>query len=393
MKTKLFILATFSVALFTSCIKDSTNTVTHNYSEDEYKSITANLDLPLEVDDYQFTLPQALGGRTVFADNRQATLGRVLFYDKRLSINNEINCASCHKAEKAFTDGEQFSQGVKVDERTSRNTLALGSFPSFNAYYGFGGTRMFWDNRAGSVMDQSSETMKNPVEMGNTDLAKLATDLYNNVDYYKILFDKAFPGQSYLSREDQMLQALQAFVSSIGCFRTKYDQALEKSNNQPNADFTAYGFTAEENQGKALYMQNCASCHSLNVSASSFGSPSTSIVAANNGLDMEYQDQGIYQVSFQETDKGQFKVPMLRNIALTGPYMHDGRFATLEQVVEHYSSGIKDHPNLHSMLLNNDGSPKQMNFSENEKQALVKFLHTLTDTESLASSRFADPFK
>ncbi len=383
MKTKLFLLAAIMIASFTSCLKDESVTITHNYDPEDYKVIAANLNLPDEVDNYTLNLPQTVGGFEVFADNKQATLGRVLFYDKRLSVNNEVNCASCHKPELAFTDGEQFSPGVTT-ERTSRNTLALGTFPSFNAYYGFGGTRMFWDNRASSVMEQSAETMKNPVEMGNVDLGELADKLLQE-QYYFILFKNAFPYQTYLTNEEKMLTALQAFVSSIGCFNSKYDQELIDNHGDETAQFAK--FTAQENQGKALYNTNCASCHNLGAVAFSLG-----IVAANNGLDLDYQDEGVGAISNLQPENGVFKVPMLRNIELTAPYMHDGRFATLEQVVEHYSSGIKNHPNLHENL-KDSGSPKQLNLNESDKQALVAFLRTLTDKESLLATRYSDPFK
>ena len=349
------------------------------YFDDEFKVIQAHLNLPVEVDNYTLQLPQTVGGFQVFSDNKQATLGRVLFYDKRLSVNKEVNCASCHLPEKAFTDGEQFSKGV-TEERTSRNTLALGTFPSFNAYYGFGGTRMFWDNRVASVMEQSAETMKNPVEMGNTDLGKVADELLKE-EYYRILFNNAFPNQNYLTNEEKMLTALQSFVSSIGCFNSKYDQELIKSNDRKENPFS--GFTTEENRGKQLYNTNCANCHNLGAVAFSTG-----IVAANNGLDLNYSDEGVGEISHQPSEMGVFKVPMLRNIELTAPYMHDGRFATLEQVVEHYSSGIKNHPNLHENL-----KPGGLNLNVSDKQALVAFLKTLTDKESLLASRYADPFK
>lgn len=389
MKTKLLLLAAIAVTALSSCIKDDSTTITHNYSDEEYEALSATLNLPVDVDDYTLDLPSALGGFPVSVNDRQATLGRVLFYDKRLT-GKDISCASCHKAEKAFTDGDQFSQGVKVGERTSRNTLALGSFPSFNAYYGFGGTRMFWDNRAASVMDQSAETMKNPVEMGIADIQQLANDLLKE-RYYQILFDKAFPNTTGLTNEEKMLTAIQAFVSSIGCFNSEFDKAWVESgsNSAEAADFTSlskHKFTAQQNEGKALFYANCASCHNLGAGFS------TVITSANNGLDMNYQDEGIYKVSGLPSDKGLFKVPMLRNVELTAPYMHDGRFATLEDVVEHYSSGIKNHPNLHENLKEN-GEAKQMNFTSEEKQALVAFLKTLTDRESLASSRYADPFK
>lgn len=389
MKTKLLLLSAMFAGTLTSCLKDDAETVVHNYTEEEYATVSQHLNLPKQLDDYTLNLPETLGGFPVASDAKQATLGRVLFYDKRLSSNKEVNCATCHQAEKAFTDGDQFSKGV-VEERTSRNTLALGSFPSFNAYYGFGGTRMFWDNRAGSVMEQSTETMKNPVEMGNTDLGELADDLLKE-EYYQTLFEKAFPNTAWLTNEEKMLQALQTFVSSIGCFNTKFDKELVAVRGTETAHFN--GFTEVENRGKQLYYDNCASCHSLVNTSSFFGGSGTSIVAANNGLDMDYVDEGVFKISNQEIDKGVFKVPMLRNIELTGPYMHDGRFASLEQVVEHYSSGIKNHPNLHENLRTSSNQPKQMNFTEDDKQALVTFLKTLTDRESLAHVRFSDPFK
>ena len=178
-----------------------------------------------------------------------------------------------------------------------------------------------------------------------------------------------------------MLTAIQAFVSSIGCFKTRYDEQLIVYNGNEIVNFEA--FTAQENQGKTLYNTNCASCHNLGAVASSIG-----IVAANNGLDQSSLDGGIGALSNNPDEVGHFKVPLLRNIELTGPYMHDGRFAKLEQVVEHYSSGIKNHPNLHENLIVGG-----MGFNEIEKQALVAFLETLTDTESLAAVRYSDPFK
>ncbi|MCC6725337.1 MAG: c-type cytochrome [Saprospiraceae bacterium] len=389
MKTKLFLLSAMFAGTLTSCIKDDATTVVHNYTDDEYAVLTQKLNLPVEVDEYGIQLPQTLGGFKTFINSKEATLGRVLFYDKRLSSNLEVNCASCHKAELAFTDGEQFSPGVTT-ERTSRNTLALGSFPSFTAYYGSGGTRMFWDNRAGSVMEQSTETMKNPVEMGNTDLAELADELLQD-KMYQILFEKAFPNNPWQSNEDKMLIALQSFVSSIGCVNSRFDKAWADANGDLTTSYPS--FTQEENRGKQLYMANCSSCHIL-TGSSFFGGTSTPVIAANNGLDMDYADEGIFKISSLPSDKGVFKVPLLRNIELTAPYMHDGRFATLEAVVDHYSDGIQNHPNLHSELRDaNTGQAKKMNLNESDKQALVAFLKTLTDKESLAHVRYSDPFK
>ena len=120
-----------------------------------------------------------------------------------------------------------------------------------------------------------------------------------------------------------------------------------------------------------------------------------STVVANNGLDAVYADKGLGGISGREQDEGLFKVPFLRNVALTAPYMHDGRFATLADVVEHYSSGIQANPNLDPLLYSPSapGQAMQMNFTQDQKQALVAFLQTLTDYNFIQDARFSDPFK
>ncbi|MEK7253471.1 MAG: cytochrome c peroxidase, partial [Bacteroidota bacterium] len=312
-------------------------------------------------------------------------LGRVLFWDARLSANDAVSCASCHKPELAFADDVAFSEGF-LGERTSRNSLALGAFPSFNAYYGFGGSRLFWDERAGSVQEQSTQTLQNPVEMG-TKLHELGDKILKE-DYYQVLFRKAFPENEFgggFSTDQKILRALEAFVNSIGCFNSKYDQEIVKGHLETQ-NFS--GFTAEENQGKQLFQQNCASCHNLGAGFA------TSVTTANNGLDETYTDDGLGGVTQQYKDKGVFKVPMLRNVVLTAPYMHDGRFKTLEEVVEHYNSGVKLHDNLHESLRDlSTGEPKRLNLSEDDKAALIAFLHTLTDESAVLAVKYSDPFK
>ena len=385
MKIKyILFLALFGFSL-TSCIKDEVDTITKAYTDEEYTVLTKTLDLPVEANEYSLELPPHLGSSRVNSNKHQATLGRVLFYDKKLSKNETTSCASCHSPKKAFADGKAFSEGFEGKE-TKRNSLALGAFPSFNAYYGFGGTRMFWDERAATVAEQSKLTIKDPVEMGNHNLDELADQLLQ-IDYYKILFEKAYPPNNFnsqLSNKDKMLQAIDAFVSSIGCFNTRFDEGWASKGNA-QSDFS--NFTAQENRGKLLFNQNCAACHNLGPGFS------TTITSANNGLDLIYDDKGRFEVTHLEIDKGVFKVPMLRNVALTAPYMHDGRFETLEEVIEHYNSGVKNHPNLHPRLRDPLGNPKHLNLNQEDKDALVAFLHTLTDTESIAQIKYTDPFK
>ncbi|MCB0518307.1 MAG: c-type cytochrome [Lewinellaceae bacterium] len=383
MKTKILLLLTAAFALFSSCIKDKTEETVKNYTEEEMAILSKTLNLPVTVDDYALQIPTYLGGGTVFADNKQATLGRVLFFDKKLSANESVSCASCHKPEAAFSDDVALSEGFE-GKLTERNTLALGAFPSFNAYYGFaGGSRLFWDERAANVMEQSEQTLKNPIEMG-MDLSTLYDKLMQ-YDYYQVLFEKAFPYEfGYQRPEDKILIALQAFVNSIGIFRSDFDKQWEREGDfkRPFSNFTD-----QENMGKDLFMANCASCHNLDRATA------TLVNVANNGLDMEYSDLGVGGLSNNQSEKGLFKVPMLRNVALTAPYMHDGRFQTLEEVVEHYSTGIKKYPTLHENLKSANGQPKNLNLSQEEKDALVAFLKTLTDKEGVMQKRYSDPFK
>ena len=149
------------------------------------------------------------------------------------------------------------------------------------------------------------------------------------------------------------------------------------------ADFV--GYTAQENIGKTLYMDNCASCHS-------FDHQFTEVATANNGLDINYEDKGVGEHSSDPSKIGVFKVPFLRNIELTGPYMHDGRFATLDDVINHYSEGIQNHDNLHNNLRSGDVA-KKMNFTDDDKASLKAYLLTLTDKEVIADVKFSDPFK
>ncbi|MEO1263373.1 MAG: cytochrome c peroxidase [Bacteroidota bacterium] len=384
MKYLLF-LSLFAFSL-TSCIKDQVDTTDRAYTEEEESILAQNLNLPVEAHDYNLQLPEHLGFSRVNSSKHMATLGRVLFYDKKLSKNESVSCASCHEPEKAFADGKDFSEGFD-GEFTKRNSLALGAFPSFNAYYGFGGTRMFWDERAQTVADQSELTIADPIEMGHGDLDVLANSLLENNRYYRILFDKAYPEGQFgadMDNKEKMLQALDAFVSSIGCFNTKFDDGWAAVGN-PESNFS--NFTAQENMGKQLFNDNCASCHNLGPGFS------TTVTSANNGLDANYEDKGMYEITNNPSQKGVFKVPMLRNVALTAPFMHDGRFETLEEVIEHYNTGVQEHPNLHPNLRSFNGAPVRLNLSQDEKDALVAFMHTLTDATSIAHEKYADPFK
>lgn len=317
--------------------------------------------------------------------NHGATLGRVLFYDKALSINNKIACASCHHQDKGFTDGIALSKG-HADGSTRRNAM-----PVFNLRF-FKAGKMFWDLRAGTLEEQVLMPITDQVEMGIPSLTALVNKL-KDVSYYPALFKNAF-GTEEITTE-RIGKALAQFLRSIVSFNSKYDKGLD--NN-----FAA--FTQAELRGKQLVAQlNCIECHSDLTNVRSPGNPNPKPtfllventgenifnVGINNGLDVNYADNGIGERTGQPKDMATFKMPSLRNVALTAPYMHDGRFATLEQVIDHYNNGAKAHPNRGVQIPGNGYGF----LTPADKAAIVSFLKTLTD-ESLATEvKYSNPFK
>ncbi len=308
-----------------------------------------------------------------------ATLGRVLFYDKTLSKNRTISCASCHKQENAFSDITALSKGFNGGS-TGRNSMSLIDVK----YYPIG--RFFWDQRAATLEQQVLMPIQDLVEMGITldTLVKRVQDQ----PYYSSLFTKAF-GNSTIN-SNTISKALSQFVRSIISYQAKYDQGRSTISTiqppPPNAPFP--NFTAQENRGKEIFLSpigGCAPCHG----SETFTAPE----AKNNGLDAITTDPGFGAVFPIPANNGLFKVGSLRNIELTAPYMHDGRFATLEQVVEHYNSGVKNHPNLAFQLKDPNGQPRQLNLSPGDKAALVAFLKTLTDRNVTTDIKYSNPFK
>ena len=353
---------------------------------------------------YEVELPVHLSRMGLFArpvDSEKATLGRVIFYDKSLSSDGKISCASCHHQDHGFADPNATSTGVE-DRQSTRNSIALGSVVNFSAYYGTdinGPTaiRFFWDNRAETVEQQSRGAFTNHDEMNMT-----MSEVVNTIrakSYYTPLFQKAYnPDLDDASipqiTEARVFEAVAEFINSMGSYHSKFDTEADKlylSNNNAYGvdlikDQSFSGFTADENAGKNLYMANCASCHSTNM-----GRPILNF--ANNGLDQVYTDKGVGGITNTSSELYQFKVPTLRNVEVSAPYMHDGRFTSLEDVLEHYSAGIKANSGLSAPLKNFNGTPKNMNFSTTEKQQLIAFLKTLTDDVIKNEARFSDPFK
>ncbi len=301
-----------------------------------------------------------------------ASVGRVLFYDPMLSVNGSTSCASCHIQELGFTDARRFSVGFDGGE-TRAHSMRLA-----NANF-YEGHEMFWDRRADDLEDQALQPVMDGVEMGFDEqaggVAALVARL-QNTSYYPVLFEWAF-GSSEVT-DNRLRLALAQYVRSIVSTGSRFDEGRAMVGNVgpgpggPIGDLPT--LTAQENLGLRLYVTppvGCAGCHGLPTFALSQNSRS-------NGLDAGEQVV--------------FKAPSLKNVAVSGPYMHDGRFATLEEVVEHYDSGVQNGPALDQRLRGPNGAPIRLNLTPDERAALVAFLRTLTDEALLTDPKFSDPF-
>lgn len=315
------------------------------------------------------TDPELLEAAELYS-NASVQLGRVLFYDKKLSLNNMISCGSCHHQEVGFSDAMSVSIGFG-GQKTARNSMAICNPIFFN--------NMFWDSRAAGTLDLSTKPVFNHIEMGMENDAMLEQKLAA-VSYYPALFQAAF-GDSKVTR-NRVSMAISHFLSSMITGNSKFDEV-----SSGNAQYTAL-----EKMGHDLFFSDrarCSRCHAgENLSAPDLpgGAYSAPEVkgTANIGLERQYKDAG--------KENGNFRIPSLRNIELTGPYMHDGRFANLSQVVDHYSHGVQAHSHLDKNLKDVNGNPVKLNFSDLEKDALIAFLRTLTDTKFITDPRFSDPF-
>jgi cytochrome c peroxidase len=317
--------------------------------------------------------------------NEGATLGRVLFYDKKLSANTTISCSSCHKQEHGFSDPDVLSKGFGGGH-TRRHSMGLTNA----RFYGTG--KFFWDERAATLEDQVLMPFQDAVEMGLT-LPQLE-QIVKSQSYYPSLFNAAFGNDSITS--DKISKSLAQFVRSMVSINSKYDvgRAMTSSplNNFPN-------FTAGENNGKSLFnAQNliapsCNSCHLSEAFIAPLLTGGATTIGTNNGLDsVSNTDAGIYESTGINGHRGKFKVPSLRNIGVRPPYMHDGRFASLAEVLDHYSTGIQNHPTLQPFLKNSAGNAIKYNFTSQEKTDIIAFLHTLTDNQMLTDEKYSDPF-
>jgi len=393
MAKKYYLLLLFSVVLF-SCSDDSSDykPVDGGTTIDPVKLI---LDLPDTPYNYsQLNLPSyflAGEGAVLDTDNNPttnpvtdagATLGRVLFYDRNLSLNRSTACGSCHRPEKSYADSSPFSHGL-YGGTTRRNSMTLIN----TRFYKRG--HFFYDERAATLEQQTLMPILDHTEMDLTE-AQILERVQENTLFYGALFSKAFNSGTITT--EHIEQALAQFIRSMVSYRSKYDtgraQVATMKDVFPN-------FTDQENRGKDLFMKpfsqggvNCYACHTTEAFISPDSGP------ANNGLDAvsSAADLGAFETYGTESLRGAYKIPTLRNIFVSGPYMHDARFTTLQQVVEHYNTGVQNHPNLSPLLKGFDGLPRKLNLSAEDVAALVSFLQTLTDSTIMAEPKWLDPF-
>lgn len=335
-----------------------------------------------------FEAPFVFGRFTIPQDNpltqEAFELGRLLFYDPILSGDNSMSCATCHEQKLGFTDGRARAIGSDGQE-LEFNSMSLANLL-------WGPQRFFWDGRSPNLEHQVLEPLLNPAEM-NQPLEDLVAELGVH-PRYPALFEAAYGALD----ENNVARALSTFLRLLISSDSKYDRYL----------LGEASLTAQEELGRKLFMAhpdvktslrggNCIDCHSQFVTA---GFSDEFDGFSNNGLDHdENLKPGLAATTNYDADFGKFKVPSLRNIAVTGPYMHDGRFETLEEVMAHYNHGIVRSETLSPLILEADNKvadPTEalgLRLERQEIDAIIAFLHTLTDETFLSFPAFSNPFE
>jgi cytochrome c peroxidase len=284
-------------------------------------------------------------------------LGRVLFYDPALSKNNTVSCASCHSQYSAFTHIDHaLSHGIN-DSIGTRNSPALMNLAWQKTF--------MWDGAINNLDMQALAPISHPAEMGST-----ITDVIkklNSLKTYRSLFYNAY-GDS-LATGEKTLKAFSQFLVTIISANSKYDKVMHQQEK----------FTPQETNGYALFKKNCSACHTEPLF--------TTNQFANNGLPLDtlLKDYGRYKITKNTNDSLKFKIPTLRNIEFTYPYMHDGRFKKLSEVLNHYTTNIHSSKTLAVEL------QKPIVLTSNEKVDLISFLLTLTDREFIFNKKFSYP--
>ena len=314
------------------------------------------------LDDWGFKKPSYFPAPFyTFEDNAQTrlrfSLGRELFYDPILSLDNTVSCASCHSQTHGFSDHNiAMSEGVNgtLGVRNSPAMSNLAWYPSF-----------MWDGGVNSIETFSVAPITNPLEMHETIFQVIGK--LNANPAYRAKFKLAYDVDSIT--DQKMLKALAQYLAMLISDDSKYDQYKKGT----------YTFTADENEGYTLFQSKCASCHTEPLL--------TDFSFRNNGLDATFADLGRGLITQNAGDNGKFRVPSLRNVQLTYPYMHDGRFFTLSQVLDHYATGIQNSSTLDASLTT--GIP----MTASEKLKIIAFLKTLTDYTYMANPDLSEPIK
>lgn len=334
MKIKLLLLS--SICLLTFAFR---------YTQNELFKAPANWPKPV----YDFI-------KNPLSENK-IELGRILFYDPILSRNNTISCASCHSQFSAFTHIDHaLSHGIE-DKIGTRNSPALMNLAWQKLY--------MWDGAVNHLDMQALAPISNPLEMDET-IANVISKLQKTKVYPK-LFYKAF-GDSVITGE-RALKSISQFMLTLVSSNSKYDSVMRKQRE----------FTLQEKSGYDLFKKNCASCHTEPLF--------TSYDFRNNGLpvDTTLNDYGRYGITKAPEDSLKFKIPTLRNIEFSYPYMHDGRFKRLSEVLNHYTSGVQKNETLAKELQD------PIVLTSNEKVDITAFLLTLTDRSFMFNPKFTYP--
>lgn len=291
-------------------------------------------------------------------------LGKKLFFDTILSADNTQSCASCHAPANAFTDSAQFSVGV---DGISGNR---NSMPLFNLAFNYD-EKFFWDGRVFSIEQQALQPVENPIEMHNT--WENVVDALQNDSQYPALFSKAF-GTSEI-RSELVTRAIAQFERTLISGNSEFDQYLLGNATLTTEELNGFNVFMDETKG------DCFHCHGSN------NNPLwTDNKFHNNALDATFTDLGLGEVSGDPNDNGKFKTPSLRNLEFTAPYMHDGRFNTLDEVINHYSEGLQNSATVDPLMKKvNEGG---VQLSIQEKADLKAFLLTLSDYEFINNSDF-----
>lgn len=331
---------------------------------------------------YALTVPAGFPTPVIPADNpltnEGVALGRRLFYEKSLSSTGTMSCGSCHQQSKAFTDGRALAVGVD-GVANPRGTMSLANV--------LWSTQLTWDGAFTTLETQALKPIENPIELHQPLAVGVARLQASST--YPALFQAAFGTQTITN--ELVLKALAQFERTLISGSSRYDTYMA----------TRTGFSADELAGLQLYTTHiapgsvrgaeCFHCHSQPLMSSNYEGK-----FFNNGLDLTFTDPGRGGLTKLAVDQGKFIAPTLRNIALTAPYMHDGRFKTLEEVLDHYSDHVQmASPNLDNNLIQGINDPPfgtHMDLTATEKRQVLAFLQTLTDTNFVTDKRFSDPF-